>query len=130
MVLEALAAVVGLVELVALDHRAHRAVEDHDALLQQRGQARAAGVFAAGRAAGGVTAVGSGGLVHGQVKARTGWNEFSGNCNIVAAWARACRARRMHGAAVAGRVCARGISYAGRCFSQQSAQAFRAAIST
>jgi len=38
-VLEALAAVVGLGELVALDHRAHRAVEDGDAVLQQGGQA-------------------------------------------------------------------------------------------
>ena len=39
MVLEALAAVVGLGQLVALDHRAHRAVEDHDALLEQPGSA-------------------------------------------------------------------------------------------
>src|SRR5204862_3333631 len=34
MVLEALAAVVGLAELVALDHRAHRAVEDDDPFLE------------------------------------------------------------------------------------------------
>ena len=42
-VLEALAAVVGLGQLVALDHRAHGAVDDQDALLQQRGQGGAAG---------------------------------------------------------------------------------------
>jgi hypothetical protein len=34
MVLEALAAVVGLAQLVALDHRPHRPVEDDDAFLQ------------------------------------------------------------------------------------------------
>ena len=37
-VLEALAAEGGLVELVALDHRAHRAVEDQDPLAHQSGQ--------------------------------------------------------------------------------------------
>jgi hypothetical protein len=52
-VLEALAAIGCLVELVALDHRAHRAVEYEDAPLQQRGQRRAARVFAAWRASGG-----------------------------------------------------------------------------
>ena len=35
MVLEALAAIVGLVQLVALDHGAHRAVENDDALVEQ-----------------------------------------------------------------------------------------------
>ena len=35
---EALAAIVGLVEPVALDHRAHGAVEDQDALLEQGGE--------------------------------------------------------------------------------------------
>mmetsp|Transcript_36612 Transcript_36612/g.84976 ORF Transcript_36612/g.84976 Transcript_36612/m.84976 type:complete len:483 (-) Transcript_36612:1085-2533(-) len=43
-VLEALAAVVGLGQLVALDHRAHRAVEHGDALLEQGRQALGAGV--------------------------------------------------------------------------------------
>ena len=41
---EALATKIGFAELVALDHRAHRAVDDHDALLQQRGQLRSSGV--------------------------------------------------------------------------------------
>ena len=44
MVLEALAAVGRLVEPVALDHRAHRAVEDHDALGEQAGQGGGTGV--------------------------------------------------------------------------------------
>ena len=43
-VLEALAAVVGLGQLEALDHRAHGAVEDEDALLEQVRQGLAAGV--------------------------------------------------------------------------------------
>ncbi len=43
-ILEALAAIRGLVELVALDHRAHRAVEDQDALPEQLRQRRAARV--------------------------------------------------------------------------------------
>ena len=50
MVLEALAAIAGLVELVALDHGAHGAVEDQDALLGlalQRGDALLAGHDAA-----------------------------------------------------------------------------------
>ena len=38
MILEALAAIAGLVELVALDHGAHGAVEDQDALLGGRFQ--------------------------------------------------------------------------------------------
>ncbi len=48
MVLEALAAVLGLAELVALDHGAHRAVEDDDALLQHGGQRARAGVVGNG----------------------------------------------------------------------------------
>ena len=44
MVLEALAAVVGLGQAMALDHRAHRAVEDDDPLLQDLRQGRGAGV--------------------------------------------------------------------------------------
>ena len=38
MVGKARAAVVGLLQLVPLDHRAHRAVEDQDALLQEGGE--------------------------------------------------------------------------------------------
>jgi hypothetical protein len=44
MVLEALAAVVGLGQSMALDHRAHRAVEDDDPFLQDLRQGRGAGV--------------------------------------------------------------------------------------
>ena len=44
MVLEALAAVLRLAQLEALDHGAHGAVEDGDALLEQAGQGLAAGV--------------------------------------------------------------------------------------
>ena len=43
-VAETLAAIVVLAEPVALDHRAHRAVEDDDALAQDLGQPRAARV--------------------------------------------------------------------------------------
>jgi len=46
---EALTAEIRLAELVALDHRAHRAVEDGDALRQDGGQRLGAGVVAAGR---------------------------------------------------------------------------------
>ena len=44
MILEALAAVIGLVELVALDHRAHRTIKDENALPEQVWQLRGAGV--------------------------------------------------------------------------------------
>ena len=44
MACEARAAVVGLAQFVALDHRAHCAVDDEDALGQQGGQRRAAAV--------------------------------------------------------------------------------------
>ena len=44
MVDKAAAAVVGFDQLVALDHRAHRAVKDDDALLQDGGQQGAAGI--------------------------------------------------------------------------------------
>ena len=40
MILEALAAIAGLVQLIALDHGAHGAVEDQDALLARRASAR------------------------------------------------------------------------------------------
>jgi hypothetical protein len=40
MIAETLAAVIGLVELVALDHRPHRAVEHENARRQQRMEAR------------------------------------------------------------------------------------------
>ena len=49
-VLEALAAVGRLVELVALDHRAHRAVEDQDALGKSLAQGRFGRADDAGRA--------------------------------------------------------------------------------
>ena len=44
---EALAPIAVLVELVALDHGAHRAVEQHDALLEELAQARDPGLAGA-----------------------------------------------------------------------------------
>ncbi len=41
--LEAIAAEVGFGQLVALDHRAHRAVEEEDALLERAAQRRLGG---------------------------------------------------------------------------------------
>jgi len=48
MVLEAFAAEIGLAELVALDHGAHRTVDDDDAPRQQRGQFEGSGVGGGG----------------------------------------------------------------------------------
>ena len=43
-VLEALAPVLGFIELEALDHGAHRAIENQDALRQKGGELRGTGV--------------------------------------------------------------------------------------
>ncbi|CAM2147897.1 hypothetical protein PT2222_10327 [Paraburkholderia tropica] len=64
-VLEALAAISGFVELVALDHRAHRAVENQDARSEQRGQRGAARVAGGRGSVRGGTRNGVGRLVHG-----------------------------------------------------------------
>ena len=61
---EAFAAEVGLAEPVALDHRAHGAVDDGDALVQQGGQGLAAGV---------------GQLVHGTIIAGQGAGIIAAN---------------------------------------------------
>ncbi len=61
---EALAAEIGLAQLVALDHRAHGAVQDQDALAQQAGE-----IAAAGEALGRVRQAG---IRHVQVR-KEGW---------------------------------------------------------
>ena len=61
---ETFAAEIGLAQLVALDHRAHRSVQDQDALAEQPGE-----VAAAGEALGRIRQAG---IRHVQVR-REGW---------------------------------------------------------
>ena len=69
---QSLAAEVGFRELAALDHRAHRAVEDDDALLEQLGRADGAGIGGSGRS----------------------WRQIVGN-RAAAAWMQQCRRTRV-----------------------------------